>query len=87
MKLITKKKQREILLRMAALGIILYDCADITDPKQKEALEKATDYLVEILDAVGGYTGTMAVLNALIERCEEMEVDHGKKENAMRVVR
>lgn len=73
MKLITKKKQREILLRMTALGIILYDCADVTDPKQKEALEKATDHLVEILDAVGGYRGTMAVLNALIERCEEME--------------
>lgn len=73
MKLITKKKQRGILLRMAALGIILFDCADVTDPKQREAFEKATDYLVEILDAVGGYAGTMAVLDALIERYEEME--------------
>lgn len=73
MKLITKKKQREILLRLTALGIILHNCADITDPKQREAFEKATDHLVEIMDAVGGYKGTMAVLNVLIERCEELE--------------
>lgn len=66
MRLLSKRKQHEILLRLTALGIILSNCIDVLDQDGRDAFSNAVDHIAYIAEMVGGCGGSLTVIDSII---------------------